>query len=190
MHLVYPPKLCITIDFDFSWHDCNSLENLETIVMQNSQGENKVHYGLCETSDYKRWKACIKLSYLTDNLVPRSPRSCAGLSKWRLRDGPTRHALMRSTETHWQDTISEAQGILTKITSSWHLDKLAKPPLFVAYCRLCRHCRNLAEGGCRLSRFHFSLCRYFVGHVACQNLPLQGRGPARGEGVPCRPSEF
>ena len=53
-------------------------------------------------------------------------------------------------------------------------DKLAKPPFFVAYSRLCRHCRNLAEGGCRLSRFHFRLCRYFLGHVACRNLPWQG----------------
>ena len=38
-----------------------------------------MHYGLCESSDYKRCNACIKLSYLTDNLLPRSPRSCAGL---------------------------------------------------------------------------------------------------------------
>ena len=29
----------------------------------------------------KRFKACIKLSYVMDNLVPRSPRSCAGLRK-------------------------------------------------------------------------------------------------------------
>ena len=40
-----------------------------------------MHYGLCESSDYKRCKACVKLSYLTDNLVPMSPRSCAGLRK-------------------------------------------------------------------------------------------------------------
>ena len=40
--------------------------------------------------------------------------------------------------------------------------------------RLCRHCRNLAEGGCLLSRFHFRRCRYFLGHVACWNLPWQG----------------
>ena len=39
--------------------------------------------------------------------------------------------------------------------------------MLVAYCRLCRHCRNLAEGGCLLSRFHFTRCRYFLGHVAC-----------------------
>ena len=40
--------------------------------------------------------------------------------------------------------------------------------------RLCRHCRNLAEGGCLLSRFHFMRCRYFLGHVACWNLAWQG----------------
>ena len=81
MHLVCPPKLGITIVFDFSWDDCNTLENLETLVMQHSEGENKVHYGLYESSDYKQCKACVKLSCLTDNLVPRSPRSCAGLRK-------------------------------------------------------------------------------------------------------------
>ena len=47
--------------------------------MQNTEKGNKVHYGLCESSDYKRCKACIKLSFVTENLVPRSPRSCAGL---------------------------------------------------------------------------------------------------------------
>ena len=60
MYLVYPPKLCITIVFDFSCDDCNTLENLETMVMQNSDWENKVHYSLYESSDYKRCKACVK----------------------------------------------------------------------------------------------------------------------------------
>ena len=46
--------------------------------------------------------------------------------------------------------------------------------MLVAYCWLCRYCRNLAEGGCLLSRFHFTRCRYFLGHVACRNLPWQG----------------
>ena len=46
--------------------------------------------------------------------------------------------------------------------------------MLVAYCRLCCHCHNLAEGGCFLSRFHFTRCRYFLGHVACRNLPWQG----------------
>ena len=41
----------------------------------------------------------------------------------------------------------------------------------VTYCRLCRHCR---EGGCLLSQFHFTCCRYFLSHVACRNLPCQG----------------
>ena len=40
---------------------------------------------------YKRCKACIKLSYVMDNLVPRSPRSCAGLGKCSVM----RHALKR-----------------------------------------------------------------------------------------------
>ena len=82
MHLVYPPKLCITIVFDFSWDDCNVLENLETMVMQNSEGETRcIMVRLYESSDYKTCKARVKLSYLADNLVPRSPRSCAGLRK-------------------------------------------------------------------------------------------------------------
>ena len=42
MHLVYPPKFCITIVFDFSWNDCNTQEKLETMVMQNL-GVNKVY---------------------------------------------------------------------------------------------------------------------------------------------------
>ena len=46
--------------------------------------------------------------------------------------------------------------------------------MLVTYCWLCRHCRNLAEGGCLLSRFHFTRCRYFLGHVAYRNLPWQG----------------
>ena len=46
--------------------------------------------------------------------------------------------------------------------------------MLVADCQLCHHCRNLAEEGCLLSRFHFMHCRYFLGHVACWNLPWQG----------------
>ena len=46
--------------------------------------------------------------------------------------------------------------------------------MLVAYCRLCRHCRYLAEGGCLLSRFHFTRCCHFLGHVAFRNLPWQG----------------
>ena len=38
MHLVYFPKFCITIIFDFSWDDCNTQEKLETMVMQNFRG--------------------------------------------------------------------------------------------------------------------------------------------------------
>ena len=31
--------------------------------------------------------------------------------------------------------------------------------------------RNLAEGGCLVSWFHFTLCRYSLGHVARRNYP-------------------
>ena len=53
-----PPKLWITIVLDFSWDDCNTQENLETMVMQDSGkwgwgrgggGVNRVHCGLCES---------------------------------------------------------------------------------------------------------------------------------------------
>ena len=36
---------------------------------------------------------------------------------------------------------------------------------------LLRFPHNLAEGGCLVSRFYFMCCRYFLGHVACRNLP-------------------
>ena len=36
MHLVYPPKFCTTIFFDFSWDDCITLDKLEKkMVVQN-----------------------------------------------------------------------------------------------------------------------------------------------------------
>ena len=41
----------------------------------------------------------------------------------------------------------------------------------VAYCRLCRHCCNLAKGGCLISLYALSL---LLGHVSCRNLPWQG----------------
>ena len=70
MHLVYPPKLCITIVFDFSWDDCNNPGEFGNNGYAKFWRGNKVHYGLCESSDYKRkrCKACVKLSYLTENL--------------------------------------------------------------------------------------------------------------------------
>ena len=40
---------------------------------------------------YKRCKACIKLGYVTENLVARSLRSCRGLGKWSV----TRRELRR-----------------------------------------------------------------------------------------------
>ena len=39
MYLVYPPKFCITIVFDISWDDSDTLEKLETMVMKNFRGQ-------------------------------------------------------------------------------------------------------------------------------------------------------
>ena len=38
MHLVYPPKFCISIVFNFSWDDCNTQGKWKTKVMQNLGG--------------------------------------------------------------------------------------------------------------------------------------------------------
>ena len=38
MQLVYPQKFYITVVLDFSLDDCNTLEKLETTVMQNFGG--------------------------------------------------------------------------------------------------------------------------------------------------------
>ena len=54
------------------------------------------------------------------------------------------------------------------------MTRLAKLLFVVANSWLCCHCRNLARGSCLLLPFHFKLCRYFLGHVACRNLPWQG----------------
>ena len=56
MHLVYPPKFCTTVAFDFSWNDWNSQEKLETMIMQfggggGEGGVNKVQYGLCKNGE-------------------------------------------------------------------------------------------------------------------------------------------
>ena len=52
MHLVYLPQFFTTIVFNWFWDDCNTQEKLETIVMQNFGGVNKIHYGLCENGEY------------------------------------------------------------------------------------------------------------------------------------------
>ena len=42
---------------------------------------------------------------------------------------------------------------LKHLTSSWHSEagyKLAKSLFFISHSQLCRHCNNLAKGGCLL----------------------------------------
>ena len=46
---------------------------------------------------------------------------------------------------------------------------------FINACCLLSALQSLSqEGGCLLSRFHFTRRCYFLGHVTCQNLPWQG----------------
>ena len=52
MHLICPPKFCISIVFNFSWDSCNTQEKWKTKGMQKfggrgGGGANKVHYGKC-----------------------------------------------------------------------------------------------------------------------------------------------
>ena len=120
----------------------------------------------------RSWRCSIKVSYVTDNLVLRSPRNCAGLRKWSV----TQHTLRRSPLK-----LTDKIRSLKRKENWWKLlllgiqtgDKLAKPVLFVTYSQRCRHFHSLAERGCPFSPFHFTLFRYFLGHVACQNLPWQ-----------------
>ena len=137
MHLVYPPppppqkKLCITIVFDFSCDDCNTLQNLETMIIQNSEGENKVHYGLCESSDHKR-KRCK---------ARRKIKLCDGQPSSQFSQELCRVAWMKTTRRANAMRAQEGPLKLTdtslKYKESWRKlrllgiqtgDKLAKPP--------------------------------------------------------------
>ena len=55
MYLVYLQNLCITIVFDFSWGECNTQKNLETMVTPflGGVGGYEVHYGLRENNEYQ-----------------------------------------------------------------------------------------------------------------------------------------
>ena len=123
-----------------------------------------MHYGLRESSDYKR-KRC-KLSYLTENLQCSSQVSqelCwVALMKTTRRVNVTRaqEGQLKLTDKR-QSLKHKENGRKLLLLGLQPSDKLAKPPFFVAYSRLCRYCRNLAEGTCRLSRFHFRPCRYY-----------------------------
>ena len=53
------PQFWITLVFNFSWEDCNTQEKFETMVIQNFGGVNKVHCGLCESSE--GWETIIMI---------------------------------------------------------------------------------------------------------------------------------
>ena len=56
MHLVYLQNLYVSIVFDFSWDDCNTQEDLETMVtlfFWGGGGGYEVRYGLGEKNEYQ-----------------------------------------------------------------------------------------------------------------------------------------
>ena len=65
-----------------------------------------------------------------------------------------------------QETFFEAQGKVMKITSSWHSDwcEISQTTFFVAYSRLCCHCRNLANGGTLVAISFYPLLLLFGSH--------------------------
>ena len=82
IHLVCP-RICITIVFDFSGDACNTQEKLETIVMQNFGGGNKVYYGQCERIPPGRRKTIWlfrKLAKVLSWNIPVNKSSC--WSEW------------------------------------------------------------------------------------------------------------
>ena len=45
---VVSAKICVSINFNFSWGDCKSQEKLKTMLMQNFWKDNKEYYGIVE----------------------------------------------------------------------------------------------------------------------------------------------
>ena len=58
--------------------------------------------------------------------------------------------------------------------------KHMKSPFFVVNSRPYCHCRSFVEKSCLLLQIYFMRCRYFLGHVACRNLPWQGLNQREG----------
>ena len=51
MHLICPPKFCISIVFNFSRGDCNTQENEKQRLCKILGEANKVHYGRCASGE-------------------------------------------------------------------------------------------------------------------------------------------
>ena len=75
MSLVTLVGCLMTLMFMLSRH---SHFNTDAYVQRPTEVDNDFRRSEASKA-YKRCKACIKLSYVRDNLVPRSPRSCVVL---------------------------------------------------------------------------------------------------------------
>ena len=63
MHLICPPKFCITFFFHFSWVLQPSQKKLKTVLMQNVGDTFKVHYGRCASG--------VCLAVFFENVIAR-----------------------------------------------------------------------------------------------------------------------
>ena len=78
MHLICPPKFCISIIFNFSWDGCNIQEKWKTTwkVMQNlgkvgGRQAYKVHYGRCASAE----SSYLDRTYLVKKVFVLQPNS-------------------------------------------------------------------------------------------------------------------
>ena len=126
------------------------------------------------------WRCSIKpISYLTDNLVLRSPRNCAGLHKWSVMWRTLRRCPMKFTNKRRSLKCKENWWKLLLLSIQTG-DKLAKPLLFVTFSQLCHHFRSLAERGCPFRHFILhSVATFWV-------MSLVGIYPGRAP-VICKP---
>ena len=80
MHLICPPKFCISFVFNFSWDGCNTQEKWKTKVKQNfggagvggggqirciMGGDVEVAYGLLGSGSSMHMSCCLELTWLT-----------------------------------------------------------------------------------------------------------------------------
>ena len=85
-----PPKICITIFFDFSWDDCNTQENWKQLlckILGDEQNKKGAKFcGLCENG---------KREALLPHPYPKSPLVPPGI--------PHRHSMIIMTKRKTHD---------------------------------------------------------------------------------------
>ena len=92
----------------------------------------------CDVLTSCSWRCSIKLSYVMDNLVLRSPRNCAKLRKWSV----TRCTLRR---VRWSPLTRDSGGVLGLMFAGYVSLASQSPYSFIVY--------SVANYRCHLSHF-------------------------------------